>query len=26
MLVLDPSSEFFRYLKNSGGAGAKAPR
>jgi len=26
MMVLDPSSEFFRYLKNQGGAGAKAPK
>jgi membrane protease subunit HflC len=26
MLVLDPSADFFRYLKNSGGVGAKAPR
>ncbi len=26
VMVLDPSSEFFRYLKNQGGAGAKAPK
>jgi len=26
MMVLDPSSDFFRYLKNQGGTGAKAPR
>ena len=26
VMVLDPSSEFFRYLKNQGGAGAKASK
>ena len=26
VMVLDPGSEFFRYLKNQGGAGAKAPK
>jgi membrane protease subunit HflC len=26
MMVLDPSSDFFRYLKNQSGVGAKAPR
>jgi membrane protease subunit HflC len=26
MLVLDPSSEFFRYFRGAGGQGAKAPR
>ncbi len=26
LMVLDPSSDFFRYLKNQGGTGAKAPR
>jgi membrane protease subunit HflC len=26
MMVLDPSSDFFRYLRNQGGAGAKAPK
>ncbi len=26
MMVLDPSAEFFRYLKSQGGTGAKAPR
>ena len=26
MMVLDPSSEFFRYLKSQGGQGAKAPK
>jgi membrane protease subunit HflC len=26
MMVLDPSSEFFRYLKNQGGVGTKAPK
>ena len=26
MMVLDPSSEFFRYLRNQGGPGAKAAR
>jgi membrane protease subunit HflC len=26
MMVLDPSSDFFRYLKNQGGVGTKAPK
>jgi modulator of FtsH protease HflC len=26
VMVLDPSSEFFRYLKSQGGAAAKAPK
>ena len=26
LMVLDPSSDFFRYLKNQGGTGAKAPK
>jgi len=26
VMVLDPSSEFFRYLKNQGGTGAKASK
>jgi membrane protease subunit HflC len=26
VMVLDPSSEFFRYLKNQGGQGSKAPK
>ena len=26
MMVLDPSSEFFRYFKSEGGTGAKAPK
>jgi modulator of FtsH protease HflC len=26
VMVLDPGSEFFRYLKNQGGPGAKAPK
>ena len=26
MMVLDPTSEFFRYFRNQGGQGAKAPK
>jgi modulator of FtsH protease HflC len=26
VMVLDPGSEFFRYMKSQGGTGAKAPR
>ena len=26
VMVLDPNSEFFRYMKNQGGQGAKAPK
>jgi membrane protease subunit HflC len=26
VMVLDPGSEFFRYMKNQGGSGAKAPK
>ena len=26
VMVLDPGSEFFRYMKNQGGPGAKAPK